>query len=172
MCSVSLGADVKLTNIRLEHRCLCYFFCHYSSNLEDAKENPKTSNEQVVQNGLLSIHNQAWRDDVYVDKTTASRSMMARLRCIDKLKNSMEVFLLLFGDGLLELILNSTNQNLPHGTMKMTKAELVRYLGMQLAISTTSGFARDDFWTSGGGRRCGVHRPITLTYFFLKLDFY
>ena len=101
-----------------------------------------------MQNGLLSIHNQAWRDDVYVDKAAASRSMMARLRCIDKLKNSMEVFLLLFGDGLLELILNSTNQNLPHGTVKMTKAELVRYLGMQLAISTTSGFARDDFWTS------------------------
>ena len=125
-----------------------------NGNVPDSNEqvvqngNVPDSNEQVVQNGLLSIHNQAWRDDVYVDKAAASRGMMARLRCIDKLKNSMEVFLLLFGDGLLELILNSTNQNLPHGTVKMTKGELVRYLGMQLAISTTSGFARDDFWTS------------------------
>ena len=123
-------------------------------NVPDSNEpvvqngNVPDSNEQVVQNGLLSIHNQAWRDDVYMDKAAASRGMMARLRCIDKLKNSMEVFLLLFGDGLLELILNSTNQNLPHGAVKMTKGELVRYLGMQLAISTTSGFARDDFWTS------------------------
>jgi len=89
----------------------------------------------------------------------------------------MEVFLLLLGDGLLELILNSTNQNLPHGTVKMTKAELVRYLGMQLAISTTSGFVRDDFWTSELRRKemwraPPYNRPITLTYFFLKLDFY
>jgi len=45
--------------------------------------------------------------------------------------------MLFFGDALLELVKNSTNQNLPHGTVKITKGELVRFLGMQLAIGTT-----------------------------------
>jgi len=31
--------------------------------------------------------------------------------------------------------------------------ELVRFLGLQLAISTTTGFARDDFWVSDVRRK-------------------
>ena len=51
------------------------------------------------------------------------------------------------------MVLDSTNQSLPQGTVKLTKGELVRFLGMQLAITTTSGFGRDEFWLSDVARR-------------------
>ena len=58
-----------------------------------------------------------------------------------------------FGDGMLNLVLDSTNQNLPQGMVKVTKGELCRFLGMQFAIATTSGFTRDDFWLSDVARK-------------------
>ena len=60
---------------------------------------------------------------------------------------------MIFGDGVLNLVLDSTNQSLPQGTVKLTKGELVRFLGMQLAIATTTGFGRDEFWLSDVARR-------------------
>ena len=65
---------------------------------------------------------------------------------------------------MLNLVLDSTNQNLPQGTVKLTERGLVRSLGMQLAIATTTGFGRDEFWFSDVARRdMWRSPPITLT---------
>ena len=61
--------------------------------------------------------------------------------------------MLFFGKVLLNIILISTNHNLPQGVVKITMGELVWFIGMQLAIATTSGFSRDDFWISDAERK-------------------
>ena len=114
-----------------------------NTNVTNQGDNVTTEGE----NSLLSIHHQQWKEDLFVDKAAGSRGLRPSVRNADVMKNlsTMEVFLMFFGDGVLNLVLDSTNQNLPQGTVKVTKGELCRFLGMQFAIATTSGFTRDDF---------------------------
>ena len=56
------------------------------------------------------------------------------------------VFLLLLPVGWLQnVLLKKTNENLE---INMTYGELLRFLGLILKMSTTSGFNRRDFWTT------------------------
>ena len=94
-------------------------------------------------NSHFQGHHQKWKSDLFVDPRIQNGGSKKgpSLPTVDKpaALSILEMLLLFFGVGLLKIIEDSTNANLPPGKVKITKGELIRFFGMILGMATTVG---------------------------------
>lgn len=119
---------------------------------QPAPENIPTLQEREVPNELYG--DQSWGWDGFCERRTNlfcnnNPSMKAVPEHLLHNMSYMMMFLVFFPKQLVSLVIEETNKNLAkQNKSEITYGEFLLFIGLQLFMSTLTGFSRNDFWSS------------------------